>query len=209
MQDGIATFEHTLRSVGINPKVEKTTAEQVVSQSFSKSHATGPFGVSFNAPINQTSSPSPITRNQNKTSLRLNQTSKNGAFTLESTGLKLRTKKTLTDETRQQRNRRRRRLITQQEESLGELDLKQRESIVVELVKRQSNQEKELDYEVWRTKQCKDIIVKNRQLREEQYEKRRELDNKLASEKEEAMLESMRETTKRLVEERVKRNAET
>jgi len=62
---------------------------------------------------------------------------------------------------------------------------------------------------VWRTKQCKDIIVKNRQLREEQYEKRRELDNKLAQEKEEAMLESMRETTKRLVEERVRRNAET
>ena len=58
VQNGIETFENTLRSVGINPKVEKTTAEQVVSQSFSKSHATGPFGVSFNAPVNQTSSPS-------------------------------------------------------------------------------------------------------------------------------------------------------
>jgi hypothetical protein len=91
---------------------------------------------------------------------------KTGAFTLESTGLKQRTKKTLTEATRKQREKRRRRLIGQQEELMKELELKQRESMVVELIKHQSNQEKELDYEVWRTNQCKEVIAKNRQLRE-------------------------------------------
>ena len=55
--------------------------------------------------------------------------------------------------------------------------------MVVELIKHQSNQEKELDYEVWRTKQCKEVIGKNRQLRESQYERRRELDKELAEQK--------------------------
>lgn len=85
-----------------------------------------------------------------------------GAFTLESTGLKQRTKKTLTEATRKQREKRRRRLINQQEELMKELELKQREGMVVDLIKHQSNQEKELDYEVWRTKQCKEVIAKNR-----------------------------------------------
>ena len=71
--------------------------------------------------------------------------------------------------------------------------------MVVELIKHQSNQEKELDYEVWRTNQCKEVIAKNRQLRESQYERRRELDKELAEQKEKEMLKTMQETTKRIV----------
>ena len=66
-------------------------------------------------------------------------TTATGAFTLESTGLKQRTKKTLTEATRKQREKRRRRLINQQEELMKELELKQRESMVVDLIKHQSN----------------------------------------------------------------------
>jgi hypothetical protein len=33
-------------------------------------------------------------------------------------------------------------------------------------MRRQSKQEKELDYEAWRSTQCKNIIVENRKLRE-------------------------------------------
>ena len=73
-------------------------------------------------------------------------TTKKGAFTLESTGLKHKTKKTLTETTRKQREKRRRRLIGQQEELMQDLELKQREALVVELIAKQSNQEKELDY---------------------------------------------------------------
>jgi len=101
---------------------------------------------------------------------------KTGAFTLTSTGLKQRTKKTQTDATRLAREKRRRRLIAQQATVMQELEQQHRESMVLDLMKRQSNQEKELDYESWRTTQCKNIITENRKLRENQYEKRRELD---------------------------------
>jgi hypothetical protein len=99
-----------------------------------------------------------------------------GNFTLTSTGLKARTKKTATDESRKEREKRRRRLIAKQEVLMVETEQTNREELLFELVKRQSRQEKELDYEAWRTTQCKNIIVKNRELRETQYQRRREYD---------------------------------
>jgi len=48
---------------------------------------------------------------------------------------------------------------------MDHLDGQQRETRMVELIKRKSNQEKELDYEVWRTNQCKNLITENRKLR--------------------------------------------
>ena len=121
---------------------------------------------------------------------------------MTSTGLKQRTKKTLTDESRKQREKRRRRLIGQQEKLMSELELKNREALVLDLMKRQANQEKELDYEIWRTNQCKEVIVKNRSLREEQYQKRKELDKQMAIEKEKEMLKTMQAQTVRIVDER-------
>ena len=91
---------------------------------------------------------------------------------------------------------------------MKELELKQRENMVVELIKHQSNQEKELDYEVWRTNQCKEVIGKNRQLRESQYERRRDLDKELAEGKEQEMIKTMQEATKRIVQERIVRSGE-
>ena len=61
-----------------------------------------------------------------------------GAFTLTSPGLKQRTKKTMTDASRLMREKRRRRLIGQQEELMVELEQKEREHMVVELMKRQA-----------------------------------------------------------------------
>lgn len=61
---------------------------------------------------------------------------------------------------------------------------------------------------MWRTKQCKEVIDKNRQLRESQYERRRELDKELAEAKEKEMLKTMQEATRKLVEERVLRSSE-
>jgi len=64
---------------------------------------------------------------------------------------------------------------------------------VIDLMKHQSNQERELEYEEWRTKQCKNVITENRKLRENQYEKRRILDVENAEFKEKQMLETMKE----------------
>ena len=152
VSDGIDAFEQTLKSNGINPRVEKRQAEMAIDASLTGKGASmtqlrqGTMGSTLNK---NTMHGAPLT-------------TQTGAFTLESTGLKQRTKKTLTEATRKQREKRRRRLINQQEELMKELELKQRESMVVELIKHQSNQEKELDYEVWRTKQCKEVIAKNR-----------------------------------------------
>jgi hypothetical protein len=66
-------------------------------------------------------------------------------------------------------------------------------------MKRQSRQEKELDYEVWRTTQCKTIIQENRKLRERQYEKRKELDTETSVVKEEKLIEEMQAASKRSV----------
>ena len=88
---------------------------------------------------------------------------------------------------------------------MQELELKNREALVLDLMKRQSNQEKELDYEIWRTNQRKEVIVKNRHLREEQYQKRKELDKQMAMEKEKEMLKTMQAQTYRLVNERSQR----
>lgn len=64
-------------------------------------------------------------------------------------------------------------------------------------MKRQSRQERELDYEAWRTTQCKNIIVENRKLRETQYERRRQFDIELGIEKEEKLIAEMQEASKR------------
>lgn len=52
------------------------------------------------------------------------------------------------------------------------------------------------------------MIAKNRQLRESQYERRRELDKELAQGKEQEMLKTMQEATKRIVKERIVRSSE-
>ena len=96
-------------------------------------------------------------------------TTKKGNFTLTSTGLKSRQKKTLTEETTKQREKRRRRLITAQENLFIEINAGTRQINVLEMMKRQSRQEKELDYEAWRTTNCKNVIEENRKLRERQY----------------------------------------
>ena len=74
-----------------------------------------------------------------------------------------------------------------------------RQTNIFEIMKRQSRQEKELDYEVWRTTQCKTIIQENRKLRERQYEKRKELDTETSVVKEEKLIEEMQAASKRSV----------
>ena len=131
-----------------------------------------------------------------------------GAFTLTSTGLKQRTKKTITDASRLMREKRRRRLIGQQEEIMVELEQKEREQMVVELMKRQAAQEKELEYEVWRTQQCKNVIIQNRNLRENQYNRRKVLDTEIAEAKEIQILAAEQQQTLRLVDEKLRRDVE-
>lgn len=67
-------------------------------------------------------------------------------------------------------------------------------------MRRQSKQEKELDYEAWRTTQCKTIIVENRKLREQQYETRRKYDTELSLEKEQRLIQEMQDASQREID---------
>lgn len=75
-------------------------------------------------------------------------------------------------------------------------------------MRRQSRQEKELDYEAWRTTQCKNIIVENRKLRETQYEKRRLYDIEIGIEKEEKLIAEMQAASTREMEQMMQRTGE-
>lgn len=55
-------------------------------------------------------------------------------------------------------------------------------------MKKQSKQEEELSYEQWRTQQCKNVIIENRNLREDRYKKRKDLDQQNAQWREEELI---------------------
>lgn len=72
-------------------------------------------------------------------------------------------------------------------------------------MKRQSRQEKELDYEAWRTTQCKNVVIECRKLREAQYEKRRVYDVDTAIEKEQKLIAEMQSASEKEIGQMVQR----
>ena len=125
---------------------------------------------------------------------------KSGGITLGSVGLRSKAKKPLDSKARKERERRRMRMITDQMSILTDIEKTRREEEVVERMKTMSNQEEELQYEGWRTNQCKQVIVENRKLREAKYDKRRELDTQNAVFKEKQMLDSMNDQMQREID---------
>ena len=101
---------------------------------------------------------------------------------------------TMTEATRKERERRRGKLIKSlNNDILRDMENQTREEQYVERLKRQSKQEEELAYEIWRTQQCKNVVVENRKLREARYYKRKELDTNNAYAREEEMLRTLDE----------------
>ena len=119
------------------------------------------------------------------------------AMTLTTTGLRSKDKKVISEKQRKDRERRRRKMIVDQMKTYQDMETKRRSDQVLERMKRQAKQEEELDYEKWRTEQCKNIIVDNRKLRDARYEKRREIDVQTAVWREEEKLKEMKQQTVR------------
>ena len=82
---------------------------------------------------------------------RLNATTATGGVTLTSAGLKAKDKKTVTEQTRRERERRRRKMIVDQAKTHKDLEQAKKEEQVRERMRRQARQEKELEYEAFRT----------------------------------------------------------
>ena len=185
--DGINHFEQTLKQIGINPKVRKEDAERAVSESLQNSPLKSSAKGQRFASMTKVSNLGASLGGTNK----LNMMTASGAMTLTSTGLKTKDKKTVNDKTRMERERRRRKMIVDQGKTHIDMEQKRREQQIVDRMKRQSNQEKELEYEKWRTQHCKNVIVENRKLREARYDKRKELDQQNAIWREEEMMKSL------------------
>lgn len=184
VHEGISMFEQTLKTIGINPKVRREEADRAVSESLTqtplKSASKGQRFASVAKPAALGASLS-----------RANFTTVNGGITLTSTGLKTKDKKTVTEQTRKERERRRK-MIVDQAKTHKDLEQAKKEEQIRERMRRQARQEKELEYEAFRTNQCKQVIVENRNLREARYEKRRELDQQTSVWREEEMLRALK-----------------
>jgi len=70
---------------------------------------------------------------------------------------------------RKERDKRRRKMIVDQSKAQKDIEIKRKETLLVDKLIQESRQEEEIRYEMWRNKTCKDIIADNRNLRENQY----------------------------------------
>ena len=122
------------------------------------------------------------------------------AMTLTSTGLRSKDKKVISDRQRKERERRRRKMIVDQMKTYQDMETKRRQDQALERMKRQAKQEEELDYEKWRTEQCKNVIVDNRKLREARYEKRHEIDTQTAVWREDERVKQIKEQMAREID---------
>lgn len=95
--------------------------------------------------------------------------------------------------TKTERIRRRRKIIVEQSKAQLEIENRRREEQYVSKLYKQSNQEKQITYEVYRVNQTKNIIVENRRLRDEMYVERKEIDVEFLQTNEEEFLRLHRE----------------
>lgn len=91
-------------------------------------------------------------------------------------------------------------MIVDQAKTHLEMDQHRRENQIIDRMKKQSKQEEELSYEQWRTQQCKNVIIENRNLREDRYKKRKDLDQQNAQWREEELINQYKEQMGREIE---------
>ena len=77
---------------------------------------------------------------------------------------------------KRERDRRRRKIIVDQSKAQLEIENKNREVQLTQKLYKQSNQEKQLNYDSFRVDQNKKIIIEDRNLRDELYEEKKKID---------------------------------
>lgn len=98
---------------------------------------------------------------------------------------RIKEQKAMRDWVRKERDKRRRKMIVDQSKIQRDIEVQKREEHIVEKLKQQSRQEKEIEYEIWRAIQCKYIIKNNREYRTEKYRLKNEKNVMYAKYKEE------------------------
>lgn len=104
---------------------------------------------------------------------------------------RIKEQKAMRDWVRKERDKRRRKMIVDQSKIQRDIEVQKREEHIIEKLKQQSRQEKEIEYEIWRAMQCKFIIKNNREYRNEKYRVKNEKNVLHAKYKEEQMLKTL------------------
>lgn len=107
------------------------------------------------------------------------------------------------------RESRTRKMMTQQRNKVAELENYYKEIELGQRMERKSRQEEQLNYEIWRTQNTKNIILENRKMREEKFQKRREMDVEVAAMKETEALQTMKEAFESDIQTNLQRAKET
>lgn len=102
---------------------------------------------------------------------------------------------------REERERRRRRVLVEQQREQDLLEESKLEEVLLQKLGRESVEEKAISYSVWKTQKYEDVVVRNRQLRQQGYASRRKHDQQEALRRDqdlrEEMIATMREQEER------------
>ncbi|EGR31169.1 hypothetical protein IMG5_116400 [Ichthyophthirius multifiliis] len=136
---------------------------------------------------------------------------------------RIKEKQKLNEFLRKERDKRRRKMIVDQSKLQRDIQVKKREELVLKKLEQQSRQviillqilfkikqkkEKEIEYEVWRAQQCKQIIIENRRIRQDKYKQKNEVMVINAKYKEEEMLKQLKEENNKDIKSKLVRQNE-
>jgi len=102
--------------------------------------------------------------------------------------------------TKRERDRRRRKIIVEQGKAQLEIENKRREEHLTQKLNKQSNQERQINYESWRVEQNKYVVEQNRRLRDLMYEERYEMEMNFFERNEEEFLKFHKDNIVRDIE---------
>lgn len=122
--------------------------------------------------------------------------------------LRIKESKQASSVARKERERRRRRFLVEQEHEQDLLEESKLEELMFEKLGRESEEEKRINYAVWRTQQYADVITQGRELRQQGYKVRRKADQQEATQRDkDLMAEKMETLRQRMERERVRYRA--
>lgn len=182
--DGIDEFENNLKRQGIDPHVPGSNQSNASKTRMTAKQSSNLFG-------------------KTGPTMTANMTAMGSDGKMKERGSRM------SEATRKERERRRGKLTKSlNNDILRDMENQTREEQYVERLKRQSKQEEELAYEIWRTQQCKNVMIENRKLREARYYRRKELDTNNAYAREEEMLRTLDEQRNIDEESQIEREAD-
>merc|ERR1719183_2252312 len=184
-------FEASLANLGIHPPTEKSLARAAAADGSSSDSDR-----SENQPERLLAATTPAV-NSRELVEAIQARMPNGQELEQEAGLflrKIKESKRAGSVARKERERRRRRVLVEQQREQDLLEESKLEEVLLEKLSRESEEEKRINYTVWRTEKYEDVLVQNRKLRQQEYTARRKKDQQEALQRDQDLLLEMLET---------------